>query len=370
MRVLCFSPVSSFKGGAEHSLFDLLANPDADFVVAVPEEGPVAARARSLGYGVEVIALGAVSRIRRPLRLRHAFPVLGDLYLAARSLKHIARVRKIDVVHTNGLKAHFIGILSRRLGSPPIVVHIRDIANTRLEVAAFKVLAGMADQVVLVSRACWPFRGSLPPHVSIVHNGTVAPSKVLALPESQTITLGLCGRIHPAKGHDLLFEWMAAAKARGYRLRLSVRGQADAEGAAFLRQLHRLAQARGLGNDVHFDGVRAGSAIYEGLNLVVVPSRIPDPLPRSVMEAMSFGIPVAGYPLGGIPEMIEHRQTGWLVADEHQFVACLEDLADTTLVSRIVDAARARVAQEFSMQRLHASVTRIYNAACGHHVAG
>jgi glycosyltransferase involved in cell wall biosynthesis len=157
---------------------------------------------------------------------------------------------------------------------------------------------------------------------------------------------------------------MSAARARGYRLRLVIRGQADLEGQHFLRHLHRLVAFHKLEDDVAFEGAKEGmNEIYGGLDLVVVPSSIPDPLPRSVMEAMSLGIPVAGYPAGGILEMISDRKTGWLIKDEQQFIACLDDLQDDRLVATIANSARAHIDRQFSIGQLHTSLSNIYETA-------
>jgi len=60
--------------------------------------------------------------------------------------------------------------------------------------------------------------------------------------------------------------------------------------------------------------------IYRGLDIVAVASSVPDPFPRAVIEAFSLGIPVVGYPAGGIPDMIRDRETGYLVTSADTLV--------------------------------------------------
>jgi glycosyltransferase involved in cell wall biosynthesis len=52
---------------------------------------------------------------------------------------------------------------------------------------------------------------------------------------------------------------------------------------------------------------------YSAASVFVIPS-LEDNLPNTVMEALACGTPVVGFNTGGIPEMIEHRKTGY-VAD-------------------------------------------------------
>jgi glycosyltransferase involved in cell wall biosynthesis len=101
--------------------------------------------------------------------------------------------------------------------------------------------------------------------------------------------------------------------------------------------------------------------IYRGIDVVAVPSNIPDPLPRSAMEAMSLGLPVIGWPAGGIPDMVRERQTGWLVDDAEKFVAAIEIvLANPTLYERMSKICITVAREEFSLQTLHDKIDRIY----------
>ncbi len=50
---------------------------------------------------------------------------------------------------------------------------------------------------------------------------------------------------------------------------------------------------------------------YNAANFFVIPS-LEDNHPKTVMEALSCGLPVVGFETGGVPEMIEHNKTGFL----------------------------------------------------------
>ncbi len=52
---------------------------------------------------------------------------------------------------------------------------------------------------------------------------------------------------------------------------------------------------------------------YNAADVFVAPS-IADNLPTTVLECLSCGTPVAGFDVGGIPEMIDHKVTGYLAA--------------------------------------------------------
>ncbi len=62
----------------------------------------------------------------------------------------------------------------------------------------------------------------------------------------------------------------------------------------------------------HINNDRLLSNIYSAADLLVIPS-LQDNLPNTVLESMACGTPAVGFEVGGIPDMIQHRQTGLLV---------------------------------------------------------
>nr|WP_246617144.1 glycosyltransferase family 4 protein [Sphingomonas yunnanensis] len=342
----------------------MLRNPGIVPALAVPAEGAVASAARREGVEVAIVPFGAVSEIRRPLRPRVIGEAMRDFYRAAAALRRAARTLGADVIHSNGMKAHSIAALARMTGSPPLVIHIHDLPVYRSEAAVWRTLARAATQTIVVSRACWP-DASLPRNVTVVHNG-FEPAVLNTTPAaSPPLTIGFCGRLHPFKGVHLLPDWLAAARDAGIDARLIVRGEAAPEHASYVEAIRARVAALGLDDQVDFEGRREGlEAIFGGLHAVVVPSDTPDPLPRSVMEAMGLGLPVIGYPAGGIPEMIAHGRNGWLVADADGFVAAARVLAaGGAPVEAIRGAALETVQRDLSLPVMYERLDAIYARA-------
>lgn len=57
--------------------------------------------------------------------------------------------------------------------------------------------------------------------------------------------------------------------------------------------------------------LNAISLAYAAASTFVIPS-LEDNLPNTIIEAMACGTPVVGFDIGGIPEMIDHKKTGYL----------------------------------------------------------
>ncbi|HMK04312.1 MAG TPA: glycosyltransferase, partial [Ferruginibacter sp.] len=53
------------------------------------------------------------------------------------------------------------------------------------------------------------------------------------------------------------------------------------------------------------------SLVYNAADVFVVPS-LADNLPTTVLESLSCGTPVVGFNIGGIPDMISHKENGYL----------------------------------------------------------
>lgn len=366
LRVLFLSSVSDFKGGAERSLSDLLRSSRIEPLLVVPAAGQLTTYAASSNIPIELLEFGNISDIRRPFHFSHGIRVVAQLVSVARQLMDICRRRHIDVVHSNGLKAHVIAVTARLLGGRPCVTHIRDIANTGTERIVWKSLQLLSDQMILVSRACWP-RGKLPRNVQVVYNGFRVPAEQRPRQRNRGLVLGFIGRIHPAKGLHVLLSWMAEAERTSGPLRLVVRGAFARETPGYERAIVAQVEALALTSRVAFEGfVEDPDKVYSGIDVICVPSTTPDPLPRAVMEAMGQGLAVLAAPCGGIPEMIVHGENGFLVGNQREFAAAIQRLqSEPELLVHIGSRARERCLSMFTLERLHENIGRVYARAAG-----
>lgn len=96
---------------------------------------------------------------------------------------------------------------------------------------------------------------------------------------------------------------------------------------------------------------------------MVVPSRI-DNLPQTATEAMACGTPVVAFRLGGLPDIVQHQQTGYL-AEPLDATSLAEGirwvLSDEARRRTLSDAARAFAEQNWAqvvVARQYANVYR------------
>ena len=84
--------------------------------------------------------------------------------------------------------------------------------------------------------------------------------------------------------------------------------------------------------------------IYAAADLFITPS-LEENLPNTIMEAMACGTPCVGFYVGGIPEMIDHQQNGFVA--EYLSAQSLADGLQWTLENKPGEAAREKVLENF-----------------------
>lgn len=131
-------------------------------------------------------------------------------------------------------------------------------------------------------------------------------------PETQTtnvihidapLRVGYLGRLSPEKGIEYLLRTILRLPPK--TVNLVIAGEGDEQYEHYLARKYQQENIKFLGfiNIEHF---------FTTIDVLVVPSRWEDPLPRVIYESYSFGVPVIGSLHGGIPEIIIDGQVGFL----------------------------------------------------------
>lgn len=190
-----------------------------------------------------------------------------------------------------------------------------------------------------------------------------AARAALGLPlEGRLVLLGADHALSdPRKGCATLLKALARAEAEAPeqpRARYVVFGNAQVDTA--------LAQETGalpLG-PVHNDHTLA--QVYSACDLYAFPST-QDNLPNTVMEALSCGLPVLAFTVGGLPDMIRHGENGLLVqspaCDMHDFIAALREFPQGQALAAMARNARADALRRFSLAALGKRHETLYHAA-------
>lgn len=362
-KILFLSDVEYFKGGAENSLFDLMTNPNIKAELAINADGTMAEKAHSLNIPVHIIDYASVLTVHRPFKIRDVFRTFFDAIAAAKSLKTLAKKINADAVHTNGLKAHGVACTARLLGGKPVISHFRAIPFTITEKLYWHAVRILSRRMFFVSRPCW-HTDAMPSKGRVIFNGI--DNSQYTIKSSQThdpFVIGFAGRIQFTKGLDTLVEWFDHLRQQNVNAKLVIRGEAAPHEQEYEAKIHRMVKESHLEDAITFEGFVSGGIenIFKGFDINVVPSVVPDPLPRSIMEACSLGLPVIGYPAGGIPYMIKHNESGFLAQTKEEFVETVQKLIeDNSFYKKISEGAHQNAKDNFSLAALHKNASEEY----------
>jgi glycosyltransferase involved in cell wall biosynthesis len=103
--------------------------------------------------------------------------------------------------------------------------------------------------------------------------------------------------------------------------------------------------------------------LYQDVDLLVLPSIWHESYGLPVAEAMASGVPVVASRCGGLPELVDHGVTGWLVprADVDSLVTTLGDLLDDPRkLSAMGRAARIRAENHLTWRQSAERLERVY----------
>ncbi|MGQ0794370.1 MAG: glycosyltransferase family 4 protein [Deltaproteobacteria bacterium] len=256
---------------------------------------------------------------------------VADLILLAARSTSLIRRREIDIIYCNGTLAKILGAALGLINSRPVIWHVRNIQQARAMKFLMQRLAAFdcVKKIICVSNATAAQFKTATDKIVVIHNGVEPddfnPSRAVGKLRAEyrlspdTVIVGSAGRIVRRKGYDLFIE-MARKVA-------SQMGQASAARVKFVvvgdtphffgyNHLDTLkAEVKRLGLESHFifTGYRRDVGEYlKDFDIFVIPSNYPDPFPRSVIEAMSFSLPVLGFKVGGIVEAVAEGETGFL----------------------------------------------------------
>jgi glycosyltransferase involved in cell wall biosynthesis len=293
------------------------------------------------------------------------FPIRGffrpNTWRQLRRYADWCRSRRIVAVITSDFYTNIFGLTGAALAGVPVriggrreIVTDKSTAKLVLQRAAY----GLAHAVVANSSAAAARlrREGVPSRsIHIVSNGVDLPAS--APRHRAIIRRAVCvANLRPEKGHDVLIDALAA-RPDLRNLQVEFVGDGPCRPA-----LEAHARARGIEQQVRFLGERHD--VEERLadaDLFVLASRT-EALPNSVMEAMAAGLPVVACRIGGIPELVDDGATGLLVPpdDSDALAGAIARLvADPAFASALGTAARAAIAQRFSMPGMIVGFTDI-----------
>lgn len=355
--------------GADRILAECLAFfPDRNVTLILPRDGPLIPYLRNLLPNLDIVVDPTVPAIARKFfTIPGVFLFLTNCVRFALRLKQLNKKAPIDFIYVSTVQSFAVSALARTLRIP-CCVHVHEIIEKPKFIFGITtwIIARCANRVICVSSAVRRnmLRNSAATANSrkfvVVHNGIRGffQERTLKKPvqEPQKVVFSLFGRIKPEKGQWLLVEALTRL-SREERSRIQV----NIVGGVVSGKEHLIDELRAEIERADLDAVVSLLPFTEDISefmrlsdICLVPSIMEDPFPTTVLEAMSAGKPVIGARTGGIPEMITHGSTGFLISPKspEEFASRIRLLLNRPdLIRTLGDEGRARFEENFTIER-------------------
>jgi glycosyltransferase involved in cell wall biosynthesis len=281
------------------------------------------------------------------------------------------RTLRPDIVVVHGYNAEVLGRAAAVMtGVPHTVVWVHQCSDIRrrrtLQRWSESVLRPMTTAYFGVAFAQIRYLTEELGHprskVRIIQNG-VAPEEFRFAPiaerstgvarslglEHDDLVVGIIAVMRPEKDHETFLRAARLVASRVPKARFLLVGRGP-----LLAQVIRMADQLGISDKVIFTGMRDDvPEILPVLDVFTLTSTT-ECFPMSILEAMAAGKPTVCTAVGGIPEIVDHGSTGYLVPSSDPVSLAdriVELLDDPERMREMGKAGRARVEAEFSLAR-------------------
>ncbi|MEO0841440.1 MAG: glycosyltransferase family 4 protein [Cyanobacteria bacterium J06643_5] len=303
-------------------------------------------------------------------------------WLSAFKMAQLIKKEGVSLVHAHApFAGSIISSLAGKLAGVPVIIHahLQDSLSSNSLIRSYQNLMNYwtsrkcCDAIIAVSHQLKDVlisEGLDSRKFHVVHNGTpINNHKIdlnirneLNIPEDIPVVIHI-GRLCKSKAQHLLLQAAANLHQLGQEAVYLIVGKDLEQDGAYLKYLQDLAQELGIDKSVHFLGHRADIPQLLALSdLLVLPSYT-EGLPLVILEAMAAGLPVVATPVGGIPEVVIHQETGFLVPVEDVQAlgdAILKLLQNPLLKNDMGNKGLEIINESFSLEKMCEEVFDIY----------
>jgi glycosyltransferase involved in cell wall biosynthesis len=414
MRILLLHSSSDIYGASKIFLqtVQLLKKSGHYTIVALSNEGPLSIELEKAGVEVQIINLAILRR--KYFNLAGIFNRYKKWGVAVQALSELIEQHQIDTVYSNTAAVIVGGYIAKKKNLQHIW-HLHEIIQKPLFLHKFLAsrLRKWADKIIVVSKAVeahWkdPITG---PKMFQVYNGLplIATSNILPnlvaseisnyhqingnpnlraqlnIP-SDAILIGMAARIHFWKGQNYFIDIARALLLRAKQLSTNsatvplyfiIAGDPFPGYEHLQTEMENAIKEYQLSDRVFYVGlVKDMDSFYSAINLLVLPSQQPDPLPTVVLEAMQYALPVVASAQGGALEMVigevsaaesllnnnVHAATGVFIPLTDVQVAAdkIETILNTHKLQALGAAGKIRVENYFSAASFEKNILSVF----------
>lgn len=358
MRILQILPAMQV-GGVETGTFDLARE--------LVKRGHQAYVVSTGGALVPELVKAGVRHISLPVKKKSLWS-----FRSIPALRRIIQREGIDIVHARSRVPALLAYLAVRGTRATFITTCHGFYSDH----PFSQIMGWGRRVIVTSniigRRMIDAFGVDPSRVSLVHRGVdlsrfTFDQRKYDSPRREKFVVACIGRLSPIKGIDDLIKAMSLLHRRQSNAELWIVGEEEKSEKPYTQKLMELAKRLGLESSVKFLGLRRDiSEVLQDVDVLAMPSRIPESFGRVLVEAGATGTAVVATRLGGALDIIDDGINGLLVptANPIQLSEAIQKiLNDRVLAKQLGGNLRAKVDNYFSLEKMTDATLRVYQEA-------
>lgn len=360
MKIL-YCITSSSWGGAQLHVYELCKyerRRGNEIVFIVGNQGLLLEKIRSLP-GIKVIVVPNLKRSISPL---------NDIK-ATIELRRIFIREHPDIIHLHSSKAGTLGRIAARGLNAKVVftVHgwsftegISSKFNKRIFRFIERYVARFTDLFICVSE--YDRKLGFKYHVlnkkiptKVIHNGapTIASEKINYSIHTP-LKFIMIARFSPQKDQEILIKAVSRLPRNSFFLTFVGDGET-------LSRCQSLVKELGLTKQVNFVGFKKDISSYLVENDVYILTTHYEGLPISVIEAMSYGLPVIVSDVGGDNELVISGKNGFLIHNQKELERSLDHfIHNPELIKKMGEASLSLFFRQFTLQKQLQNTHDIY----------
>lgn len=244
------------------------------------------------------------------------------------ALFKIIRAKKINVIYCNCVRSVITVALAAKLSKVPIVWYIKsELQNKLLDLICFvlssKILfmceSNKKDKYPLLTKL---FKNKIDilihgidlKRIDEVSNKNKEKIRTELAIEKNNINIAYLGLIYPLKGVHYLIDALNILIKQFPDIKLYIVGDCVLEEYGnYLDSIKAMIDTYGISNNVSFTGWREDAIEILSLMDILVHPSTSEGTPLVVLEAMALGKPVIATKVGGLRELIEDGENGYLI---------------------------------------------------------
>lgn len=382
MRILLLHSSSDLYGASKIFLqiVSILQKKGHDCDVVLSNDGPLLPQLKLTGAKIHIFNLGIIRRkYFTPMGIVNRITKWKS---ALNQLNKIIQIQGIELVYSN-TTAVLIGAWVAKNNNIPHYWHVHEIIEKPkfLHHVIAWFMQNSAHKIICVSRAVqkhWAQNNKkILNKTTCIYNGILPIStsgqfnyrKLYSIP-TNAILIGMAGRIHYWKGQIYFLQiakeliQLQKFKPQPNPLYFIITGNAFPGYEYLVTEMQYFIESNHLSTQVFYTGFEADmDKFYSSIDILVLPSQQPDPLPTVVLESMQNGIPVAATAQGGALEMVVENETGIFIPMDQPEKAALQiyQLAHHSQRASMGENAKKRVMHYFSEARFEQNIISFFS---------